>query len=160
MHQSVAEFRNEFLHGENSKTTKLGIDIIRSDNTSLKEDLIEVDIVFSELTIAALEAAHQGIPTVFVGSSKSPRYITTNKSYNYSFARDLRKLFEVINLDCDESIIRISELLTRLMKMKSQSISLHSVLTNGVKHLDVSFFLEELNYGAWAKIIDLDVDQI
>lgn len=158
VHQSAAEFRNEFLHGENSKTTKLGIDIMRSDNTSLKEDLIKVDIVFSELTTAALEAAHQGIPIVFVGSSKSPRYITTNKSYNYSFARDLRKFFEVINLDYDESIIRISELLTRLVK--SQSTSLHSVLANGVKHLDISFFLEQLNYETWAKIIDLDMDRI
>lgn len=100
---------------EKIQGTKLSVDSRQyrvnfriSEGTSLMTDLIDVDLVISESTTAGLEAAFNLNPVLFVYSKKSRKYIDTKRSYDFSYSRDLKKYFNVIDfdsLDCKENLI-------------------------------------------------------
>jgi hypothetical protein len=78
-----------------------------SERGSLMKDLTDVDLVISESTTAGLEAAFCLKPVLFVYSKKSRKYIDTKRSYDFSYSRDLKKYFNVVDfdsLDCKKNL--------------------------------------------------------
>lgn len=77
-----------------------GIKFLISESTEkyVVNDLPGVDLVISDCTTAALECLACGYTVIFIGSSHSPRYLDTMKIYDFSFSKDLKKFFPIINL--------------------------------------------------------------
>jgi hypothetical protein len=95
------------------------ISIEPSSNYLLADDLNETNLVFSELSTAALEAATRFIPVIFISSNRSPRYLDTRRGYLFPFAYDLQLYFDVIDLSSSKSVKFLSEAIERNLNSKS-----------------------------------------
>lgn len=121
-------------------------------NSSLNEDLKGVDIVFSELTTAALESAYKNIYTIFVGSNRSPKYISTNKSYEFSFARELKQIFTILDFENSNYLKTLSNLLSNYMNKKFIKNDFHEL--NSSKEIGLNYIVEPLDREKWEKFIE------
>lgn len=77
---------------------KYPVNVEYSTSSNLTKDFEGKDIVFSELTTAGLEAAFSGIPTIFLKSRKSPRFMDMSRYYRYAFSSEIKDFFFIIDL--------------------------------------------------------------
>ncbi len=75
---------------------KISFHLMESINLSLYDDLDQSDLVISELTTAALEAAFTRKPVIFISAKKSPRFLDSSRGYVYSFASKVHNHFYYI----------------------------------------------------------------
>jgi hypothetical protein len=128
--------------------TKITIKL--SSEKNLHSDFNETNIVFSELTTAALEAGSKNIFTIFVMSNRSPRYISTLKSFSYSFTHNLEQYFYILNLGNRNSVTLLSKILQNFVVNLQISGGKTHFLLNNNKNLD--YFLQEFNWEKWQKL--------
>ena len=81
---------------------KYPVNVEYSTNSNLTKDFEGKDLVFSELTTAGLEAAFSGIPTIFLKSRKSPRFMDMSRYYRYAFSSEIKDFFFIIDLTDSE----------------------------------------------------------
>jgi hypothetical protein len=132
---------------ESFKIGEWQFEIAISKNGFLKEDFASADIVFSELTTAGLEAAFEKLPVIFVGSNKSPRYLTTYKAFQFSFGKDLLEDFVVLDLGLKSSLHILTNLFDKLFKYKQDNYANNYQNRFGSRKL--SFYAEEFNFHKW-----------
>jgi len=136
----VFPFKN-FIIGE------CKFEIIVSKNEFLRDDLAGVNLVFSELTTAGLEAAFEKIPTIFIGSNQSPRFITTFRVFHFSFAQDLFNYFPIIKLDSKSDSQKLTKFLNKFIEGRFRN----SLDTNENFNISkkLTFLAEAFDYDKW-----------
>lgn len=123
------------------------ISIVRSENLSLDDDLCATDISICELSTAALESAFSAVPTIFINSKQSVKRLDTNKAFNFTFAQDLAKYFQVI---CLEDKNPGNELLSGFLNvLENYDRLLLSDNLIETTFQNLSFFAEPFNFDKW-----------
>ena len=104
-------------------------------------------MVFSELTTAGLEAAFEKIPTVFIGSNQSPRFITTFRVFQFSFAKDLFNHFLVVKIDSKADSRKLTQMFNQIIDGRFRNLFDSS--ENFYLPKKLSFFAEAFDYSKW-----------
>ncbi len=133
-----ATFSTEALM-QNLKKYLINVDY--STNSDLTKDLEGKDLVFSEITTAGLEAAFSGIPTIFVKSKKSPRFLDTRRCYKYAFSSELINFFYIIDLTEFKS--NYVDIIKSIFSQK---------ILNQHDDLNISYFGVPFEYRKWNEI--------
>lgn len=126
-----------------------GINVIinKSFDVDLDFDFQDKDLVISELTTAGLEACFREIPTFFIGSHSSKRYLDSARAFNFSFANDLVKDGLYTNLSRYNGVEQFSRKLSLLMNQKINNLTLKE------NKLDIDFYSEIFNFEFWENLI-------
>jgi len=84
---------HEFVESRRNSRVKFSL----SGDVELRDDLIQSDIVISEISTGGLEACLAGIPTLFVFSSHNFLYMNGRKILDFKYAHDLIGKAHVVN---------------------------------------------------------------
>jgi hypothetical protein len=128
------------------------LEVSNSNNISIDIDLSEADLVISELTTAGLEAAFRKIPVIFVGSNSSIRFLDSMAGYNYSFAKDIPLLFNLINLSKETDLELLKKLIYSLIFLNDETYNLKSKLL--LNDSDLELFGKPFELNLWYKLIN------
>jgi hypothetical protein len=140
------DYSSVFDYSQNSEN----ISIVRSENLSLNDDLCTTDITICELSTAALEAAFSAVPTIFVNSKQSVKRLDTNKAFNFTFAQDLAKYFQVICLDDENAGNKLLSALVSALENYDRLLLSANLIETTFQNL--SFFAEPFNFDKWKNI--------
>jgi len=125
------------------------INVSKSNLPDLNDDFIGKKLVFAELTTAGLEALFRNIPTFFIGSHKSPRFLDSASGYNFSFAQPIKKSTRFFNLSLKSDMNKLSEALS--------SVHLLSEFKNyqAMPEEELEFYAQNFDFLQWNKLISL-----
>lgn len=143
--QSVRLIFDRLLNQEN-------IDFKISSNTSLSQDLINSDVIISELSTAGLEAGFKGIPVFFIYSSTSLKRLDSKRSLKFTYLKDLHRFFQVINLEDKDSINLFSQNLQKIFNLKHRTAYNPELINR--KFNELKFLAEPMNLDKWSKIFE------
>lgn len=135
----------------NALKANANLRIMSSLNTKLSEDLQSSDLIISELSTAGLEAAFKAIPVLFVSSSSSPKRLDSNKSYEFTYAKDLYDYFNVVKVEEYNSIEILSEYLQKIFILKKHSD--YDPLVVDKIFSDLEFFAKPFDFPKWSKLL-------
>jgi len=129
-----------------------------SSNAHLYQDVKNADLIISELSTAGLEAAFRGIPVLFIFSSKSPKRLDSKRSLKFTYAKDLYRFFQVINLEDSDAIKLFGQYLQNIFILKHQS-EYNPELVNQ-KFSELKFLAEPIDLNKWSNIFEGEINTI
>jgi len=127
----------------NKHLIKWDINLKFSENHELINDFAGIDLVFAELTTAGIEAAYFGIPTIFVKSRKSPRYMDMRRYYKFAFSSEIKYFFPIFDLTYSRFNSKNLRILSSYLFPKN---------FNEIKIVDIQYFGVPLKYESWNTI--------
>jgi len=130
---------------------RIKIVITESFNSTLAEDLAQTQLIFSELTTAGLEAALSGYSVIFIGSKRSPRYLDSSMAYRYTFAQEVPKFFEYIEMDKKSDQERLSIIMDSFLFDYPKSFKHLMPENHSLERL--TYFAEGFNLERWNSLI-------
>jgi len=120
----------------------------KSQILDLNNEFQNIDLVFTELTTAGLEAKFRNIPTFFIGSHASPRFLDSAAGYTYPFAQQIKNSKSFFNLSYKKDRLR---LVTQLFEFKINR-NLKQRFLN--QNEDLNFYAEPFDFLKWNNLID------
>ena len=146
---------SEYGHSDNSYIfdylqNSENISVIRSENLSLDDDLSTTDITICELSTAALESAFSAVPTIFINSKQSVKRLDTNKAFNFTFAKDLSKYFQVICLENKNAGNELLSAFVNVLENYDRLLLSDNLIETTFQNL--SFFAEPFNFHKWQNV--------
>ena len=125
-----------------------GVTFLQTKHLKLEEDLKTTNIIISELSTASLEAAFSCVSTLFICSSRSPKRLDTKKSMRFTYANDLKKYFNVIDLDNGFSDLFLA------LSNAYEELNFLFLKNNAVEKTfkELSFFAEPFDFNKWHEI--------
>ena len=135
----------------NAVESKLNIRIESSLNTKLSQDILSSDLIISELSTAGLEAAFKAIPVIFIASTNSPKRLDSNKSYDFTYAKDLYNYFNVIHLEEDNSTEALYKYLQKIFILKKH-LDYKPLVVDKI-FSDLEYLAKPFDFTKWSNLI-------
>jgi hypothetical protein len=135
----------------NAFKANANIRIMSSLNTKLSQDLQSTDLIISELSTAGLEAAFKAIPVIFIASTNSPKRLDSNKSYEFTYAKDLYNYFNVVHLEEDNSIEVLYQYLQKIFILKKH-LDYDPLVVDKI-FSDLEYLAKPFDFPKWSNLI-------
>jgi hypothetical protein len=135
----------------NAFKANANIRIMSSLNTKLSQDLQSSDLIISELSTAGLEAAFKAIPVIFIASTNSPKRLDSNKSYEFTYAKDLYNYFNVVHLEEDNSIEVLYQYLQKIFILKKH-LDYDPLVIDKI-FSDLEYLAKPFDFPKWSNLI-------
>jgi len=124
------------------------ISVSTSKLIDLNDEFFNTNLVISELTTAGLEAQFRNIPTFFIGSHSSPRFLDSAAGYNFPFAHLIKESDFFFNLSVEKDINR---LINGLHNLSDNHLRNDKALELSEK---INFYAEPFNLTKWNILIN------